>query len=94
MFQGYWGQRSELTDYVTRGVFSDQDEHMLFSVEEVLSDEVAVSVVVRYEAKDEPAKNGWQPKVRRERKATMRMEIFFRTGSCIYCGERKMITVA
>lgn len=53
MFQGYWGQRSELTDYVTRGVFSDQDEHMLFSVEEVLSDEVAVSVVVRYEAKDE-----------------------------------------
>ena len=28
MFQGYWGQRSELSDYVTRGVFSDQDEHM------------------------------------------------------------------
>ena len=21
MFQGYWGQRSELSDYVTRGVF-------------------------------------------------------------------------
>ena len=30
MFQGYWGQRSELSDYVTRGVFSDQDEHMIF----------------------------------------------------------------
>ena len=40
MFQGYWGQRSELSDYVTRGVFSDQDEHMIFSVEEILSDEV------------------------------------------------------
>ena len=35
MFQGYWGQRSELADYVTRGVFSDQDEHMIFSVEEI-----------------------------------------------------------
>ena len=53
MFQGYWGQRSELSDYVTRGVFSDQDEHMIFSVEEILSDEVVVSAVVRYEAKDE-----------------------------------------
>ena len=39
MFQGYWGQRSELSDYVTRGVFSDQDEHMIFSVEEILSDD-------------------------------------------------------
>ena len=46
MFQGYWGQRSELSDYVTRG-------HMIFSVEEILSDEVVVSAVVRYEAKDE-----------------------------------------
>lgn len=42
-----------MSDYVTRGVFSDQDEHMIFSVEEILSDEVVVSAVVRYEAKDE-----------------------------------------
>ena len=77
MFQGYWGQRSELSDYVTRGVFSDQDEHMIFSVEEILSDEVVVSAVVRYEAKDETGEK-WL-----DRKAMMRMEIFVRQDSCV-----------
>ena len=82
MFQGYWGQRSELSDYVTRGVFSDQDEHMIFSVEEILSDEVVVSAVVRYEAKDETGEK-WLAKDRRDRKAMMRMEIFVRQDSCV-----------
>ena len=83
MFQGYWGQRSELSDYVTRGVFSDQDEHMIFSVEEILSDEVVVSAVVRYEAKDETGEKWLEPKDRRDRKAMMRMEIFVRQDSCV-----------
>lgn len=29
------------------------------------------------------AKNGWQPKDRRDRKAMMRMEIFVRQDSCV-----------
>ncbi len=53
MFRGIWGEQSALTDYVKRGVYTDQDKHMLFSVEEVLSDEAVVSAVVRYEALDE-----------------------------------------
>ena len=44
MFRGIWGEQSALTDYVKRGVYTDQDKHMLFSVEEVLSDEAVVSV--------------------------------------------------
>ena len=53
MFRGIWGEQSALTDYVKRGVYTDQDKHMLFSVEEVRSYEAVVSVVVRYEALDE-----------------------------------------
>ena len=82
MFQGYWGQRSELSDYVTRGVFSDQDEHMIFSVEEILSDEVVVSAVVRYEAKDETGEK-WLATKGPAGSAMMRMEIFVRQDSCV-----------
>ena len=81
MFQGYWGQRSELSDYVTRGVFSDQDEHMIFSVEEILSDEVVVSAVVRYEAKDETGEKWLATKG--PAGAMMKMEIFVRKDSCV-----------
>ena len=83
MFQGYWGQRSELSDYVTRGVFSDQDEHMIFSVEEILSDEVVVSAVVRYEAKDETGEKWLATKGPAGSESYDEMEIFVRKDSCV-----------
>lgn len=57
IFHGFWGDKKEVSSYVqTSGIFEDEDEHVKVSVEELLSDEVYVSVVLKYRAKDEKGK--------------------------------------
>lgn len=57
VFHGFWGEKKEVSSYVqTRGIFQDEDEHVKVSVKEMLSDEMYVSVVLKYQAKDEKGK--------------------------------------
>lgn len=57
IFHGFWGEKKEVSSYVqTGGIFQDEDEHVKVSVEELLSDGMYVSVVLKYQAKDEKGK--------------------------------------
>ena len=55
-FHGFWGNKQEVSSSVRTGIFEDEDEHVKVSVEEVLSDEMYVSAVVKYQAKDKEGK--------------------------------------
>ncbi len=55
-FHGYWGAKQEVSSSVQKGIFEDEDEHVKVSVEELLSDEMYVSVVIKYQAKDKKGK--------------------------------------
>lgn len=56
---------------------------MIFSVEEILSDEVVVSAVVRYEAKDETGEKWLATKGPAGSESYDEMEIFVRKDSCV-----------
>lgn len=56
VFRGFWKQQQDVNSYVKTGIYEDSDEHLLLSVEEVLSDQVCVQAVVKLEAKDEDGK--------------------------------------
>lgn len=53
VFPGFWTQQEEVKSYVKKGIYEDEDQHIRMSVEEVLSDEINVYVLVKYEAKDQ-----------------------------------------
>lgn len=55
-FHGFWGDKQEVSSSVQKGIFEDEDEHIKMSVEELLSDEMYVSVVIKYQAKDKKGK--------------------------------------
>ncbi|MDE6851156.1 MAG: hypothetical protein K2J67_01530 [Lachnospiraceae bacterium] len=56
VFHGFWSEQKEVSSYVQKGIYEDEDPHIRMSVEELLSDEMRVSAVVKYEAKDEEGK--------------------------------------
>lgn len=53
LFDGFLTQRTPAAEYVRENVFEDDDEHIKVQVLELLSDEVTVHMIVRYEAMDE-----------------------------------------
>lgn len=56
-FRGFWGEKQEVSSSVQKGIFEDdEDEHVKVSVEELLSDEMYISAVVKYQAKDKEGK--------------------------------------
>lgn len=56
VFHGFWSDKQEVSSSVRTGIFEDEDEHVKVSVEELLSDEMYVSAVVKYQAKDKEGK--------------------------------------
>ena len=53
LFTGFLTRNASTAEYVREFVFEDLDEHVKMQVVELLSDEVSVQMVVRYEALDE-----------------------------------------
>ncbi|MCR5837381.1 MAG: hypothetical protein K6G88_12825 [Lachnospiraceae bacterium] len=47
-----WGQKVQINKYVKYNIFTDTDEHMIMTVEELLSDGVCVEALVKYQARD------------------------------------------
>ncbi|MDE6568740.1 MAG: hypothetical protein K2K70_13565 [Lachnospiraceae bacterium] len=56
VFHGFWSDKQEVSSSVRTGIFEDEDEHVKVSVEELLSDEMYISAVVKYQAKDKEGK--------------------------------------
>lgn len=56
MFSGMFTKDEMIADTVLTGVYTDGDEHVRMAVEELLSDDCVVRMVVRYQAIDEQGK--------------------------------------
>lgn len=57
IFHGFWGEKQEVSSSVRTGIFEDdEDEHVKVSVEELLSDEMYISAVIKFQAKDKEGK--------------------------------------